>query len=313
MCDPAAGANPPAVLNDADIVNPNVDVSISGATVTTEYGGGVALAGWEIRRHDPAMSRSKARPRRWATTAAWRSRPPLKPTSLPASFTFTAADDQDDELDGGEMYDASGGDVHARPASRWRARRWMADPIVVTYTTQTLKVYVHHERDQVRGYTGNVLGGDVRAAGLVDLAVRHASGSDGRFTSPIPTEDWDSRANSFGSRGAYTFAHLPADMDIVVHATARDGFMLLDLHGLDTYRNMTENGVMGGAFGAMGGWGHTVTLCPLTEVEPTGQDFGKCGSFAVVSTYTVGANVSKNESQEVRLRVPVRPTPREHA
>ena len=83
-------------------------------------------------------------------------------------------------------------------------------------------------------------------------------------------------------------------MDIVVHATARDSYMLLDLHGLDTYRNMAENGVMGGAFGAMGGWGHTVTLCPLTEVEPTGQDFGKCGSFAVVSTYTVSANVSKN-------------------
>ena len=42
----------------------------------------------------------------------------------------------------------------------------------------------------------------------------------------------------------------------------------------------------------MGGWGHTVTLCPLTEVEPTGQDFGKCASFAVVSTHQVSANVS---------------------
>ena len=73
-----------------------------------------------------------------------------------------------------------------------------------------------------------------------------------------------------------------------------DGYMLLDLHGLDTYRNMTENGVMGGAFGDMGGWGHTVTLCPLTETEPTGQDFGKCGSFAVVSTYDVSAEVSRN-------------------
>ena len=56
---------------------------------------------------------------------------------------------------------------------------------------------------------------------------------------------------------------------------------------------MDENGVMGGAFGDMGGWGHTVTLCPLTETEPTGQDFGKCGSFAVVSLYDVTANVSK--------------------
>ena len=69
--------------------------------------------------------------------------------------------------------------------------------------------------------------------------------------------------------------------------------MLLDLDQLDAYRDMDDNGVMGGAFGAMGGWGHTVTLCPLTETEPTGQDFGKCGSFAVVTTHNVTANVSK--------------------
>ena len=35
----------------------------------------------------------------------------------------------------------------------------------VAYKTQTLKVYVHNERDQVMGYTGNILGGDVRMSG----------------------------------------------------------------------------------------------------------------------------------------------------
>ena len=40
--------DPPVVLNDADIVNLNVDVSVSGATITTDYGGGTALAGWVI-------------------------------------------------------------------------------------------------------------------------------------------------------------------------------------------------------------------------------------------------------------------------
>ena len=105
--------------------------------------------------------------------------------TVPASFTFAAADDQDDELDGGEMYESSGG-MYTHTGLKLAGTAMDADPIVVTYTTQTLKVYVHHERDQVRGYTGNVLGGDVRAAGLVDLAVRHASGSDGRFTSSDP-------------------------------------------------------------------------------------------------------------------------------
>ncbi|MCY4645702.1 MAG: carboxypeptidase regulatory-like domain-containing protein, partial [Gammaproteobacteria bacterium] len=287
---PAAGADPPAVLNDADIVNLNVDVNISGATVMTEYGGGEALAGWEISvMHGEEVVGAAPEMLDDNGMGAWKSA--VAADELPATFTITVADDQDDELDGGEMYEASGG-MYTHTGLKLAGNQ-DATPVVVTYTTQTLKVYVHHERDQVRGYTGSVLGGDVRAAELVDLEVRQASGNDGRFTSPISNDDWDSRANTSGSRGAYTFAHLPADLDIVVHATARDGYMLLDLHGLDTYRNMAENGVMGGAFGAMGGWGHTVTLCPLTETEPTGQDFGKCGSFAVVTTHDVSANVSK--------------------
>ena len=276
--------------NENDIVNLNVDVSISGATVDRgDYGGGEALAGWaiDVMMGDAAVADAPAALGDDGSVAFTTT-----VESVPASFTFTVADDQDDELDGGEMYEASGGGYTHTGLSV--AGNMDAEPIVVTYTTQTLKVYVHHERDQVRGYTGNVGHADVRMSGLVDLEVRHATGSGGRFTSSIPNDDWDSRANSSGSRGAYTFSHLPADMDIVVRADAKDGYMLLDLDRIDTYRNMDENGVMGGAFGAMGGWGHTVTLCPLTETEPTGQDFGKCGSFAVVTTHNVSANVSKN-------------------
>ena len=274
--------------NANDIVNLNVDVNISGATVMTDFGGGEALAGWAISvmmggaavAGAPTMLGADGSAA-FTTTVA----------SVPASFTFTAADDQDDDLDGGEMYEASGGGYTHTGLSL--AGTMDADPIVVTYTTQTLKVFVHHELDQVRGYTGNVGHKDMRMSDLVDLEVRRASGNDGRFTSPISSDDWDARANSSDSKGVYTFSHLPADMDIVVRAEARDGYKLLDLERLDTYRNMDENGVMGGAFGAMGGWGHTVALCPLEEIEPTGQDFGDCASFGVVSLHGVTADVSK--------------------
>ena len=267
--------------NDNDIVNLNVDVTVSGATVDRgDYGGGKALAGWALMGDGPDELGDDGTATFTTTVDA-----------VPASFSFAVADDQDDDLDGGEMYESSGGGYTHTGLSL--AGNMDADPIVVTYTTQTLRVYVHEELDQVYGYTGNVGYGDERKAGLVDLEVRQASGNDGRRTSQIPNDDWDARANSSGSRGTYTFSHLPADMNIVVHATARDGYQLLDLHGLDTYRNLEENGVMGGAFGDMGGWGHTVTLCPLTETEPTGQDFGKCGSFAVVGLHDVSANVSK--------------------
>ncbi|MDE0073695.1 MAG: hypothetical protein OXU32_06905 [Gammaproteobacteria bacterium] len=276
--------------NDNDIVNLNVDVSVSGATVMTDFGGGEALAGWAISvmMGDAAVEGAPTMlgadgSAAFATTVA----------SVPASFTFSVAEDQDDDLDGGEMYEGVDG-AYMHTGLKVAGATAEADPIVVSYTTQTLKVYVHHERDQVMGYTGNVLGGDQRVSEeLVDLEIRQVSGNDGRLTRPISRDDWDARENTSHATGEYTFAHLPADMDIVVRANARDGYKLLDLDRLDTYRNMEENGVMGGAFGDMGGWGHTVTLCPLTEVEPTGQDFGKCSSFAVVTTHNVTANVSK--------------------
>ena len=289
---PAADANPPAVLNDADIVNLSVSANVSGATVMTDYGGGEALAGWDISVvHVEEAVPVAGAPTMLDDDGNAMLTHTLEPGDLPATFAFAAAEDQDDDLDGGESYESNPG-VYVHTGLKL-AGAMDATPIVVSYTTQTLKVYVYHERDQVRGYTGNVLGGDERKAGLVDLEVRHATGNGGRATSSISNDDWDSRANTSASRGAYTFSHLPADMDIVVRADARDGYMLLDLDQLDAYRDMDENGVMGGAFGAMGGWGHTVTLCPLTETEPTGQDFGKCGSFAVVTTHNVTANVSK--------------------
>ena len=267
--------------NDNDIVNLNVDVTVSGATVDRgDYGGGEALAGWALMGDGPDELGDDGTATFTTTVDA-----------VPASFSFMVADDQDDDMDGGEEYAQSGGGYTHTGLSL--AGNMDADPIVVTYTTQTLKVYVHEELDQVYGYTGNVGHRDKRAHNLVDLEIRQASGNDGRRTSQISNDDWDATANTSGSGGAYTFSHLPADMNIVVHATARDGYELLDLHGLDTYRNLEENGVTGGAFGDMGGWGHTVSLCPLTETEPTGQDFDKCGSFAVVSLYDVKANVSK--------------------
>ena len=275
-------------------------MNVSGATVMTDYGGGEALAGWEISVTSGGDAVPGA-PTMLDDDGNASFMTVVAPDALPAVFAFAAAEDQDDDLDGGEMYEtASGGYVHT---GLKLAGAMDGDPIVVSYTTQTLKVYVHHERDQVRGYTGNVLDGDVRKAGLVDIEVRQASGNDGRFTSPISNDDWDARANSSDSKGVYTFSHLPADMDIVVRASAADGYMLLDKPELDTYRNMDENGVMDGAFGAMGGWGHTVTLCPLTETEPTGQDFGKCGSFAVVSHVRRKRAGLEEERLEVRHRI----------
>uniref|UniRef100_UPI00239DDD85 MSCRAMM family protein n=1 Tax=Candidatus Palauibacter soopunensis TaxID=3056739 RepID=UPI00239DDD85 len=138
---PAADANPPAVLNDADIVNLSVSANVSGATVMTDYGGGEALAGWAIDVTSGGEAVAGA-PTMLDDDGNASLMTVVGPGDLPAAFAFAAADDQDDDMDGGEMYESSaGGYLHT---GLKLAGAMDADPIVVTYTTQTLKVYVHH-------------------------------------------------------------------------------------------------------------------------------------------------------------------------
>ena len=62
---------------------------------------------------------------------------------------------------------------------------------------------------------------------------------------------------------------------------------------LDAFRNLETNGVVGGAFGAQGGFSSRVSLCPLQETNP--QNFDLCSSFAIVSLHTVTGDVSMRD------------------
>ena len=275
--------------NSNDIVNLNVNVNISGRTVETGHpDSGQPLAGWAI---DVMMGGTAVADAPTELGSDGSAALMTAVESVPASFTFAVADDQDDKLDGGESYD-DGEITYTHDGLSVAGDAMDADAIEVRFTTQTLKVYVYEELDQVYGYTGNVGHSDRRAHGLVNLEVRHMA-ANGR-SRPIPSDQWDAEENSSGSKGAYTFSHLPANAKVFVVATPTGTYKVMDRNRLDTYRDMEDNGVMGGAFGEMGGFGHTVSLCPLTETEPTGQDFGKCGSFAVVATHAVHGQVWKN-------------------
>ena len=168
----------------------------------------------------------------------------------------------------------------------------------VTYITQTLRVYVHQENDQVMGYTGNVLGGDARMGGIIDVDIEYI-GANGRTSSFAPTDSVKPRA----SGGVYTFRNVPADRNVIVTADEyptlgndADGnpiantAHLLDKNGhsdeIAAYTDVDANGIMGGAFGAHGGFSHTVELCPLMSGEGD-QRHGECGTFAFVETFAV--------------------------
>ena len=293
---PAPGSDPAAVLNDADIVNLAVDVSFSGATVTTDYGGGDALKGWAISvTHGEDAVGSAPEMLDDDGMGAWKSA--VAPDELPATFTIALADDQDNKLDGGENYSAQA--IEYVHTGLKLAGTQDAGTLEAAFTTQTLKVYAHHERDQVMGFTGNVLGGDVRDDGKINVDIRYIDDS-GRSRSFVSA---DSIGKS-SKNGVTTFTNVPADKNVIVQAedgqdADDDGYvpiMLLDEGGhsdeLAAYTGTDTNGITGGHFGAHGGYSHTVSLCPLQATNP--QDHDECSSFAYVSTYSVSGLVWKN-------------------
>ena len=278
-----------AASNSHDLVNLSVDATVSGATITTDYGGGKALAGWAISvmHGDDAVDGAAEMLDDDGNAALMTT---VTADDLPATYTFAVADDQDDKLDGGENFSAT--TVEYMHTGLALAGTMDAGTMEVSYTTQTLKVYVHNEKDQVMGYTGNLLGGDERDDGQVSVGIRYIDGS-GRSRA-FTTADSIETPKGNGGKGVWTFSNVPADENVIVQADKATGvtdIKLLDPDELAAYTDMEANGITGGAFGAMGGFNHTVELCPLQATTP--QDHGECASFAYVNTYTVDGQVWK--------------------
>ncbi|MCY3705857.1 MAG: carboxypeptidase-like regulatory domain-containing protein [Gammaproteobacteria bacterium] len=305
-----------AAGNSNDIVNLNVDATVSGATVTTDHGGGDALGGWALSVMSGGAAVAGA-PAELDTAGNASFTAAVAKADLPVTYSFNVADDQDNSMDGGESFEGSA--VEYMHTGLALAGTMDAGTIEVRYTTQTLRVYVHNERDQVFGFTGNIQGGDGGhnmnpGSAAIELTVEY---QDGGRDHSFDSDEWDADMNTQyssdrtvrGSNGEdvlimghrstsrlVVFRHLPADKDIIVSASVMNGasYKVLDKdpHNdvLETFRNLESNGVMGGAFGAQGGYSSRVSLCPLQEKNP--QNFDSCSSFAIVNTYTVTGDVS---------------------
>ncbi len=312
-----------AGANDNDIVNLNVDVNVSGATITTDYGGGDALGGWALSVTSGGEAVAGA-PAELDTAGMASFTATVAATDLPVSYSFDVANDQSNSLDGGESFEGNAAEyTHTGLAL---AGSVDLDPIEVRYTTQTLRVFLHNERDQVFGFTGNIQAGDGGVnmnpgSAPVELEVEYQEG--GRDHS-FESDEWDADLNTqyssdvtvsrpngdtliMGHRSTsrlVVFKHLPADKDIFVSARVKDGasYMVLDKDphndALDTFQNLDANGVDGGAFGAQGGFSSRVSLCPLQEKNP--QNYDSCSSFAIVNLYTVTGDVSMRDVKKER-------------
>ena len=301
---PAPDAMPPAVLNEVDIVNLNVAAIFGAATITTDHPeSGQPLAGWAVSVtsgedavEDAPTELDEHGEASFTTT--------VMPTDLPATYMIavdtiqTGKDDDGYRLDGGEKYTAEPLEYVHTGLSLADTVAADAGTIEVSYTTQTLKVYVHQDNDQVMGYTGSVVGGDVRMSGLVDVEIRYVeNGARRQFTQ-------DDSISPSNKGGVYTFSNVPADRNVVAIADEANQdedaddyqpITVLDPDEVSAYSGVEANGIMGGAFGDMGGFSHTVQLCPLMSRE-TDQRFrdDNCGTFAFVETYHVTGQVWKN-------------------
>ena len=188
--------------NENNIVNLNVNVNVSGRTVQTGHpDSGQPLAGWAIgvMLGDAAVEGAPTK-----LDAAGMASLKTTVSEVPATFTFAVADDQDDELDGGEAYKGSGG-TYVHDGLSLAGAVDADDPMVVTYTTQTLRSSCTRRSTQAHGYTGNVGHGDQRKSGVVTLrVVRPSTGSLTRSLS-----GWDGEGNTKDDKkGGYTFKNL---------------------------------------------------------------------------------------------------------
>ena len=125
---------------------------------------------------------------------------------------------------------------------------------------------------------------------------------------PINFEAMDS-VKSSARGGVYQFWNVPAAANVIVSADEvatlgkdKDGNdiantnHLLDKNGhsdeIAAYVDRDANGITGGAFGAHGGFHHTVDLCPLMS-DAGDQRHGECSTFAFVETFAVDGQAWK--------------------
>ncbi len=293
--------------NDEDIVNTMASFSFDGATIMTDMGGGNALGGWAISVTSGDDAVDGAPTKLGADGSAMFSES-VAAGDLPKSYKVEMASwmaQSNDTLtgDGGERY-TSTTVMHTHDGLSLSGTSTDAGTLEVTYTTQRLRVYVHQENDQVMGYTGNVLGGDVRMGGIIDVDIEHI-GANGRANN---FEAMDS-VKSSARGGVHQFWNVPAAANVIVSADEvatlgkdDDGNdiantnHLLDKNGhsdeIAAYVDRDANGITGGAFGAHGGFHHTVDLCPLMSDEGN-QRHGECSTFAFVETFAVDGQAWK--------------------
>ena len=239
--------------------------------------------------------------------------------NLPAMVYLRAAEDQDKDM--GEMWEQTDALMHSHNGFILPENNDPAEntdeldkgPIYVTFETQSLTVGVYRETDDQPGFTdyrSDYPGGDHRPtmSGIeVELMYSESGGrlskydymtfdKDGKRTvevdNPASVPKWDAKTEAGGT---VTFKHLPADIDFTVRLRAGSDRTEATDRDVDAFGGDLDDMTVG-SFGADGGAGPEVRLCPLTTTSRPdflGEKSDDCATFAYQWTSgTVSGNVT---------------------
>ena len=336
--DPKSPAT--AASNDADIVNLTANVSFAGKTITTAAGGGEALDGWPIditTMGDDGMVAVEDAAEELDEEGMASFTRTVEADGLGTTYYFAIDQDsiQSNSESNGQSFmvtpmasdagTADGAMLSYEHDGLSLAGTMDLGTLEVKYTTQQLRVWTHQEKDQVPGYTFTISGGDHRPSRRTPVPgnprwsqdtgiffeLRHID-ANGR-SRPVP--DYENRIRhpqrrSGALNGVAIYDRVPADLDIIVKASTDSDRKIINDDEAQAFKDFEANKIRGGAFGAEGGFHHTVSLCPESADDPDQNSLTGCSTFAYVYTRTVSGVASRTDvtlPREIRARGSTRP------
>lgn len=278
-----------AAPNSITLVNRRADLRFSAATIATARGGGAPLADWDaVYTTGDDAATADLGVMDADGELAFHVLPEV--ADLPVTYTVRLADDQAGAL--GEQFEQRplpGEGADSGAVALTYTHDGLSLPgdtldlgrVEVKFTTQSLVVGVHWERDHRDGYTTEGVYGDKRPSGSRDdiditLLVRDEQGHVGPYRDDDPAHDIN--VNGYrrhpGKDGLIVFRNLPAELEFMVDADIGADRILATRSLVDTFRDLQGFDV--GAFGTQSGGTPEVRICPHSTLYGRAH----CSTFA---------------------------------
>lgn len=289
-----------AATEHITLVNRRADLQFTARVIETARSGGGPLEDWDAEyvTGDPGSGAvANATPVELVPTdtagmVAFHVLPAA--ADLPVTYTVRLADDQLGAL--GEQFEQTplpSEDADSGAATLTYTHYGLRLPgdtldlgeIEVRFTTQSLVVGVHWERDEEPGYTTEGIYSDLRpnrSRPDIDIAVlvRDPQGHLRPYRNPDPNHDINVHGHTRNpdANGLVVFRNLPADTEFIVDADIGEARTLTSRGLVDTWQDFGAYDL--GAFGTQSGGTPEVWICPRS----TRFGRSRCSTFGYLWT-----------------------------